>query len=209
MTAADPKLLELISKNEAYWLLPDAELLNPPKPRASFRPRLQRLAENRSSLVIFFGLLAIANVALFVSNALRYQGQGPWLMLAHGAGGCINLDGALVLVPVLRRILHWARQTALGRLLPLDDALLIHRVLGVGLFVLGLLHSAAHFANYSRHAGILELAHWHAGRADRFRALARVGEFCGVFRCAGSARAGASSSSTTRTSPTSPGSSWP
>jgi len=165
VTAADPKLLELISKNEAYWLLPDAELLNPPKPRASFRPRLQRLAENRSSLVIFFALLAIANLALFVSNALRYQGQGLWLMVAHGAGGCINLDGALVLVPVLRRILHWARQTALGRLLPLDDALLIHRVLGVGLFVLGLLHSIAHFANYSRHAGIWSsLTGTHAGR---------------------------------------------
>jgi NADPH oxidase 5 len=154
ITAGDPKLLELISRNEASWVLPESEILNPPKPVADWRLRLQRLLENRSSLVVFFVLLGMVNVVLFVSNALRYQGQGVWLMLAHGAGGCVNLDGALVLVPVMRRILHWARLTALGRFLPLNDALLIHRVLGVGLFLLGLIHSAAHFANYSLRGGI-------------------------------------------------------
>jgi len=154
VTAGDPKLLELIARSEAYWLSPDAELLTLAKPRANWRLRLRRMAENRCSLLVFFLLLALVNVALFVSNALRYRAQGPWVMLAHGAGGCLNLDGALVLVPVMRRILHWARQTVLGRWLPLDDALLIHRVLGVALFVLGLVHTAAHLANYSQHDGI-------------------------------------------------------
>lgn len=154
VASADPKLFELIAKSEACWLLPEVDHLSTHKPRANWRLRLRRLAENRSSLVVFFVLLGLANVALFVSNALRYQGQGAWFMLAHGAGGCLNLDGALVLVPVMRRILHRARLTTVGRLLPLDDALLIHRVLGVGLFVLGLIHSAAHFANYSLHDGI-------------------------------------------------------
>ena len=154
VTAGDPKLLELISKNEANWLVPDGESLYPQKAPPRWQVRLQRLTENRLSLVLFFALLAVANAALFVSNALRYQGQGAWLMLAHGAGACLNLVGALVLVPVMRHILHWARLTALGRFLPLDDALLIHRALGVGLFVLGVIHSIAHFANYSLHAGI-------------------------------------------------------
>jgi len=154
VTAGDPKLLELLSKNEASWLFPEGEGPNLQKPLAGWRVQLQRLAENRTSLLVFFGLVAVANVALFVSSALRYQGQGAWLMLAHGAGGCLNLDGALVLVPVMRRIWNWARLTPVGRFLPLDDALLIHRVLGVGLFVLGLIHSAAHFVNYSQHGGI-------------------------------------------------------
>jgi len=154
ITAGDPKLLELISKNEASWLFPEGVGPNLPQPRANWRVRLRRLAENRRSLLVFFGLLALVNVALFIGSALRYQGQGAWVMLAHGAGGCLNLNGALVLVPVMRRILHWARLTAFGRFLPLDDALLIHRVLGVGLFVLGVIHSAAHFANYSQNDGI-------------------------------------------------------
>ncbi len=166
ITAGDPQLFELISKSEACWLMPDAELLSQAKSSANWRLRLRRLAENRLSLVVFFALLAIANVSLFVTSALRYRDQGPWLMLAHGAGGCLNLDGALVLVPVMRRILHWARLTAVGRLLPLDDALLIHRVLGVSLFFLGLVHAAAHFANYSLHAGIwLSLTQTAAGKS--------------------------------------------
>ncbi|HET7544581.1 MAG TPA: EF-hand domain-containing protein [Polyangiaceae bacterium] len=154
VTAADPKLLEAISKNEAYWLLPDVELTNPQRARTGLLVRLRRLVENRRSLAVFLLLLGAANGVLFVSNALRYQGQGPWLMLAHGAGGCLNLDGALVLVPVMRRILNWLRLTALGRWLPIDDALLIHRVLGVTLFALGVTHSIAHFVNYAGHGGI-------------------------------------------------------
>ncbi|HEX2671376.1 MAG TPA: ferric reductase-like transmembrane domain-containing protein, partial [Polyangiaceae bacterium] len=154
VTAADPKLLELISKTEASWLFPEGAGVSPQQPPTNWRVRLRRLAENRRSLVAFFGLLALVNVVLFIGNALRYEGHGPWVMLAHGAGGCLNLDGALVLLPVCRRMLHWARLTAVGRFLPLDDSLLIHRVLGVGLFVLGLIHSAAHFVNYSQHGGI-------------------------------------------------------
>jgi len=154
VAAADPRLLELISKSEAGWLAPDAVLPASAPPLADWRLRLRRVADNRRSLLAFFLLLASANLALFVSNALRFRGQGPWLMLAHGTGGCINLDGALVLLPVMRHLLHWARPTPLARFLPIDDALLIHRVLGVGVFFLGLVHSGAHFANYSAHAGI-------------------------------------------------------
>ena len=165
VTVAEPQLFELISRSEACWLMPDVELLKPAKPRASWWLRLRRLAENRSSLLIFFALLTVVNVVLFATSALRYRGQGVWLMLAHGAGGCLNLDGALVLLPVMRRIVHWARLTALGRLLPLDDALLIHRVLGVGLFVLGLIHALAHFANYSVHDRLwVSLSRTSAGR---------------------------------------------
>ena len=76
VTAADPKLLELISKNEAYWLLPDAELLNPPKPRASWRLRLRRLAENRSSLVVFFALLGDRQRGAVREQRLALPGAG-------------------------------------------------------------------------------------------------------------------------------------
>ncbi|HKO47347.1 MAG TPA: ferric reductase-like transmembrane domain-containing protein, partial [Polyangiaceae bacterium] len=85
--------------------------------------------------------------------------------LARGMGGCLNLNGALVLLPVMRRILHWLRLTAVGRFLPLDDALLIHRVLGSALFFIGLVHAGAHFANYSRGAGVwFSVAHTTSGQ---------------------------------------------
>jgi NADPH oxidase 5 len=44
--------------------------------------------------------------------------------------------------------------------------LLIHRVLGVGVFVLGLFHTGAHFVNYSKNAGIwCSLSQTSAGRS--------------------------------------------
>ncbi len=104
-------------------------------------------------------LWAIANLALFVFSALRYRADGPWVMLAHGMGGCLDLNGALVLLPVMRRLLHWLRLTAVGRFLPLDDALLIHRVFGAALFFLGLIHTAAHFMKLLPGRRGLGLAH--------------------------------------------------
>ena len=154
VTVADPRLLDLIARSEAHWLSPDAALLDCARAPAKWRLRLRRFAENRSPLLVFFALLTIANVAIFAWSALRYRAAGPWVMLAHGMGGCLNLNGALVLLPVMRRILHWLRLTAVGRFLPLDDALLIHRVLGAALFFMGLAHAGAHFVNYSQRAGV-------------------------------------------------------
>ena len=47
VTAADPRLLELISRSEAHFLLPDAELLGYARAPANWRLRLRRFAENR------------------------------------------------------------------------------------------------------------------------------------------------------------------
>ncbi|HKO46205.1 MAG TPA: EF-hand domain-containing protein, partial [Polyangiaceae bacterium] len=77
IAACDAQLFDLISKSEAHWLLPDGESLKPAKPPASWQLRLRRLAENRSSLVVFFVLWAIANAAILVTCALRYEAEGP------------------------------------------------------------------------------------------------------------------------------------
>jgi NAD(P)H-flavin reductase/Ca2+-binding EF-hand superfamily protein len=166
IAASDPQLFELIAESEACWLLPQGELIKKERGRASFALRARRLLENRFKLVLFFALLVALNVAFFVTGALRYQSQGPWIMLARGAGACLNFDGALILVPVMRRILNWVRMSALGRLLPLDDALLIHRVLGTAIFALGIVHTTAHLVNYAGHAGIVRsLVYTSSGRS--------------------------------------------
>jgi predicted ferric reductase len=154
ITRADPKLFEVITESEASWLVPEANILPREKPRARLRSRVLRFLGDHLPLFAFFGLWTLANLALFVDGVLKFRGSGPWLMLAHGFGACLNLNGALVLVPVTRRLSTWLRSSALGRFLPLDDALLVHRFLGQCLFVMGLGHAAAHFVNYSRGPGI-------------------------------------------------------
>jgi len=90
-------------------------------------------------------------VGLFVAAVLRYHalGYGGWLCLARGCGAALNFNGALILLPVMRRFLtRLRRMPALSRL-PFDDSIAFHRTIGLTLFVLALVHTGAHLANYS------------------------------------------------------------
>lgn len=160
-----PELIDLMAKNAASRVLPETEADTRSRAGAGLLKRIARFVENRAPLVLFLALLTLVNVWLFVNGALKYQDSGPWIMLARGCGACLNFDGALVLIPVMRRILTWLRAQPIGRFLPLDDALLIHRVVAYAIMVLGLVHTAAHFVNYSQHAGIVSsLLYTSAGR---------------------------------------------
>ena len=165
VSVGQPNLLELVTKSAASWVLPESNLLGGAKAPAKFFARIRRVIENRATLVVFLALLGVINIALFVNGALAYQGQGPWVMLPRGCGASLNFNGALILVPVMRRILTWLRSRRIGRLFPIDDALLIRRLLAYAILLLGLVHSAAHFVNYSQHDGILtSLMYTSAGR---------------------------------------------
>ena len=147
---ADPRVFALLSDCDSSWLLP-----NLPKQRrrlAAFQLRARYFLEEKLPLLAFFGLWAVANLGLFVAGferALTNPTDSAWMRLAHGFGACLNLNGALVLVPVSRRLLTWVRNSALGRYLPLDDAIDLHRFLGASLFFMGVGHTLAHLLNYS------------------------------------------------------------
>jgi len=144
-----PGVLEQITRSGARWIAPNEDVLA--RLDARPRPRLRRLLENRALPLAFLGLFAAANVALFVLAVVRYRDRGAneFVQIARGAGACINLDGALILVPMMRRTLTWARRTALGRIVPIDDAIDFHRVVGHTMFAFGLIHTAAHLTNYA------------------------------------------------------------
>ncbi|HWA76767.1 MAG TPA: EF-hand domain-containing protein [Polyangiaceae bacterium] len=165
ITRADPALFQLITESEASWLAPQARLLEAQIRSAEWAPRVRRYIGNHLPLIVCCSLWLGANVFLFVNALIQYRSAGPWVMLARGLGACLNLNGALVLVPVTRRLLTWVRNSALGRFLPLDDALSIHRFLGQCLFFMGLAHTGAHLVNYSKGMGIATgLLHTPAGR---------------------------------------------
>lgn len=141
-------LFELITRSEARWIVPHYELLNPFRERRTPAARLVRLVQNRAVALACVGLWILANIALFVSGALHYRAAGEWIMLARGCGACLNFNGALILIPVMRRLLTRIRQVHAWRALPVDDALAFHRLVGHTMFGLALAHSAAHLANY-------------------------------------------------------------
>jgi ferredoxin-NADP reductase len=136
-----------------------------PRPRVSADPaarpslllRVLRFVQSHPALVLLVAVWALGNVALFVHAVLKYQalGKNPFVQIARGCGACINLNGALIALPMARRTLTWARRLPGLRLLPLDNPTAIHRTLGMFLLALSLVHTAAHCVSWaSRQPGL-------------------------------------------------------
>ncbi len=96
-------------------------------------------------------LYVAANAFLFYRAQQQYAqaGANVYIQIARGAGACLNLNGALILVPMMRTLLSAIRRTPFHWLLPLDQNVEIHRVVGEVMFLFALLHTGAHLFNYS------------------------------------------------------------
>lgn len=157
---AHPEVLAQITRSETRWIAPNEELLARIEEQPGLRARLARAVENRGLLLLSLALWGAANVALFAAAVLRYHALGAngLVQLARGCGACLNFNGALILVPMMRHLLTWIRGTPLGRAVPVDEAVGFHRLVGHAMFAFGLVHTAAHLANYalSRRARFLD-----------------------------------------------------
>jgi NADPH oxidase 5 len=148
-----PQVAAAIEKSGARWLALNeaaADRLDAPDPLAS---RLKRALENRRAYVTFLGLWAAANAIFFARAWHTFASSGLLMQVAHGCGACLNFNGALILLPVMRRVLTWVRTTRLRALVPLDDAIGLHAVAGHAMFALALVHTAAHMVNFARKPG--------------------------------------------------------
>ncbi len=108
--------------------------------------------------LVYQNLLLLAyvglNVWLFWHAAQRYADAGAnvYIQIARGAGACLNLNGALVLIPMMRTFLTWIRISFLAAIFPVDFNVDVHKLLGHALFVFSIVHSAAHLLNYAVNA---------------------------------------------------------
>ena len=61
----------------------------------------------------------------------------------------LNLNGALIALPVLRSMISWLRGTSLSGVLPLDHSLEFHKIVGHVMFAAAIVHTIAHLANFA------------------------------------------------------------
>ncbi len=144
-----PRLLAQMTHSEALWIAPNEDLLARLDRRQGGRgAELLRAIDNSRLEIGFVALFVLAHVALFAS--VMRGGEGSTTMqLGRACGACLNLDGALILVPVMRRMLTWVRSTPLGRAIPVDDALTFHRLVGHTMLGFGVAHSLAFVTSYA------------------------------------------------------------
>jgi predicted ferric reductase/Ca2+-binding EF-hand superfamily protein len=112
----------------------------------------------RSAALVGFWLTiySAVNALLFAQAFLHYRhaGANVYIQLARGAGACLNFNAALIVIPMLRHTLTWVRRSMLGRLVPVDDAVGAHALVGEAVVLFSLIHSGAHVLNV--HGGRLE-----------------------------------------------------
>jgi predicted ferric reductase len=144
MARSEPELLDLASRTEARWLLGDADRLSKPPQHLGYWGHLTRLVETRPAWLGFLALWLAGNAWLIGQALVRYHDCGAEVMVARAAGGSLNLNSALILFSVMRGLATKIRALPISPLLPLDDALSIHRLLGYSIALGGLLHGAGH-----------------------------------------------------------------
>jgi predicted ferric reductase len=156
-----PTLLRQMARSEALWIGPNEDLLaRIEAPRRTRIERARRIFENEWLPVVSIALWAASHVAIVAVSMLRFHGTSRLVALGRALGACIDFDGALILVPVMRRLLTRVRSTWLGRVVPVDDAIDFHRLVGHAMFGLAVLHAAAfvaaHEAGHAR-LGVAQL----------------------------------------------------
>ncbi|XP_054858261.1 NADPH oxidase 5 [Eublepharis macularius] len=141
-----PEVMENLTISAANWLKPRRA------PRKSGAPRCLSPAywQNNRSQFLFLGGYVCLNVLLFTCAALRHAEFGIWLTLAKGCGQCLNFNCTFVVVLMLRRCLTWLRATWVAGVLPLDQNILLHQLVGYVVVALTAVHTGAHVANFVR-----------------------------------------------------------
>ena len=145
-----PAVLQKMTRSEAQWISPNEDILarlqgGSGTSRASF-------FENGWGPPLVLVVWVLANLGILAHGLfLRARTDQPvneLMQAGRALGRCIDLNGALLLVPVMRRLLTWVRSTFLGRALPVDQAITFHRIVGHTLVALGVAHGAALIASY-------------------------------------------------------------
>jgi Ca2+-binding EF-hand superfamily protein/NAD(P)H-flavin reductase len=148
-----PELLARMTRSEAIWIAPNEELLVLFDERAKARPgRVARFLENSGLEVAFIALWIAANAGVFAYSMLLGRAShttDPAMQIGRALGANIDLNGALVFVPMMRRLLTWVRSTWLGRVVPVDESITFHKTVGHALFALAVTHSTAFLVAYA------------------------------------------------------------
>ena len=101
-------------------------------------------------LVLLMVLITIERCNYFRQMTMA-DGLTPNLfyMFSRAAGKNILALSVIIIMLVLRNTITLLRNMGVGRFLPLDNNIYLHKVVGVLIFCLGMVHSLCHFLNFA------------------------------------------------------------
>lgn len=104
---------------------------------------------NNKRGVIWFFIYILINIGLFLT-CIRYRDQNPAVIIARGCGMCLNFNCAFILVLMLHSSLTILRMTPLRHILPIDESVFYHKMVGYIIVILSLVHTVAHYVNVGK-----------------------------------------------------------
>lgn len=127
--------------------------------------------KNNYVLMGFLSIFFIINFALFVTRIYQYRDAGCLIMLARACGKllekchyfllhfyyrfiiqftgqCLNFDCTVTLVLMLRQCITFLRTRGFSSILPLDHNIYLHKMVGMTIGVLSVVHTIAHLLNF-------------------------------------------------------------
>lgn len=139
------------------WLLPEESSgpRNVPKKSNKYFTKVY-WAKNKKFLITVLTIFAIMTVItlerlIYFSRMSMLSGFTPNLfyMVSRAAGKNILFLSIIIIMFVLRNSITFLRNKGLGRYLPLDNNIYLHKIIGVLIFILGMIHSLCHFSNFA------------------------------------------------------------
>ncbi|XP_006920278.1 NADPH oxidase 5 isoform X2 [Pteropus alecto] len=143
-----PGVMENLTISAAHWLKPPTAQPCPYRPR----PLTSAYWHNHRSQLLCLTAYVGLHVLLFALAASAHRALGVSVMVAKGCGQCLNFDCSLIAVLMLRRSLTWLRATWLAQVLPLDQNIQFHQLMGYVVVGLSLVHTVAHIVNFALRA---------------------------------------------------------
>jgi len=147
-----PALLDKMTRHEAIWIAPNEDLLDMIEERDRKKTARGPARDDWVAPFVFVTLWVLANVALFAfifvtGNHAKHPNL--FLRIGRALGFCIQLDGALILIPVMRRLMTWVRSSSLKRVFAVDAAIDFHRLVGHTIVGLGVAHACVSILAYA------------------------------------------------------------
>ena len=147
-----PALLEKMTHSEAIWIAPNEDLLDYIDEKKRRRAPSAGYTEGGVAPVVIVSLWVVAQAAVFAWAFFRGDASPhPDLFLRGGKAfaRAFELDAALILIPMMRRLVSYIRTTWLRHVLAIDDAVDFHRMVGQTMFFLSLAHGATVIVGYA------------------------------------------------------------
>merc|ERR550539_415376 len=100
-------------------------------------------------LVLMILIIAIQRIVHFRHMTMPSGFPDLFTLVARASGKNLVALSVIVILLVLRNSITFLRAWGLGRYLPLDNNIYLHKVVGVLIFLLGMVHSLCHLLNFA------------------------------------------------------------